>query len=229
MSWRSASTSTSRPAARAASLVIGPIETMRAPRREAVAERLGQVVHGRGGGEGDVVGALGGLDRLGVGLLAHRLVEGDDVDLGAALAQRVGEDVAGLGGAGDEDAARPRPRRPASASTSASATKRSGTTSASDPVLGQRPRGPGPIAATVDAGQRPGVEARRLGQRLEQQADAVGAGQADQRVLADRGRPRRAPRRCRSAARSGSPAARPPRRRGRAGSRRGRWPGRGRG
>jgi hypothetical protein len=42
MSWRSASTWTSRPAARTASLVIGPIETTRAP-REAVAERLGQV------------------------------------------------------------------------------------------------------------------------------------------------------------------------------------------
>ena len=31
MSWRSASTSTSRPAARAVSLVTGPIETTRAP------------------------------------------------------------------------------------------------------------------------------------------------------------------------------------------------------
>ena len=55
--------------------------------REAVAERLGQVAHGRGRGEGDVVGGLGGLDRLGAGLLAHGLVEGDDVDLGAAAAR----------------------------------------------------------------------------------------------------------------------------------------------
>ena len=73
--------------------------------RELAAERLAQVAHGRGGGEGDVVGAARGLDRLGLGLLADGLIEGDGVDLGAALAQRVGKHVAGGGGADDEDAA----------------------------------------------------------------------------------------------------------------------------
>ena len=220
MSWRSASTSTSRPASRTASLVTGPIETMRARRREAFAERLGQVADGRGGGEGDVVGGLGGLDRPGARAPRDRLVEGDDVDLGAALAQRVGEDVAGLGGAGDQDPLA------LDVDLGQRLDQRLGDEALGDDV-GAMPRRrerravPGPIAATVAPAQaRRGVviAPASSAQRLEEQAHPVGAGQADQGVVADRARPRRAPRRCRSAARSGSPAARPPRRRGCAGS-----------
>ena len=53
---------------------------------EAVAERVGEVADGRGGGEGDVVGGLRRLDGLLVGGLADGFVEGDDEDLCAALA-----------------------------------------------------------------------------------------------------------------------------------------------
>ena len=149
MSWRSASTWTSRPAARAASLVIGPIETTRASAREAVAERLGQVADGRGGGEGDVVGALRGLDRL------RRRAPRAPSRRGRRRRPRRRARAARRGG---RRAPRRRGRRapgvpststPASASTSASATKRSGTTSAAMPCSARARAVPGPIAATV--------------------------------------------------------------------------------
>ena len=212
MSWRSASTWTSRPASRAVSLVIGPIETIAGCGGEVVAERFDQVADGRGGGEGDVVGGLGGLDRLGVGILAHRLVEGDDVDLGAALAQGVGEDVARLGGAGDEDAA------PLDLDSRQRLDQRLGDEALGDDVGGDAVLGEGAGRARPDGGdrscppgagefaaapapaasstcsfsacrrvtQRPSVKAGR-GQCLEQQVRAVRAGDADERVLADRG------------------------------------------
>jgi hypothetical protein len=66
MSWRSASTSTLRPASRTASLVIGPIETIRAPFGVPV-DGLDEVPHRRGGGERDEVGVLSSLERLGIG------------------------------------------------------------------------------------------------------------------------------------------------------------------
>ena len=173
MSWRSASTSTSSPASRAASLVTGPIETTRAPAGKRAAERLGQVADGRGRGEGDVVGALRRLDRLRLGLLADRLIEGDGVDLGAALAQRVGKDVAGLGGAGDEDPAA------LDLDLGERLDQRLGDEALGhdvgvDAVLGERlARCPGPIAATVaPASARASRPGRR--QRLEQQPRAVG-------------------------------------------------------
>ena len=60
--------------------------------------------HGGGGGEQDVVGRGGGLAGGVVERLGDGLVEREHVDLGAALAQRVGQDVAPLGGACDQRA-----------------------------------------------------------------------------------------------------------------------------
>ena len=190
MSWRSASTSTSRPASRAASLVTGPIETTRAPRGKRSPSASTRLAHGRGGGEGDVVGALGRLDRLRVGLLADRLVEGDDVDLGAALAQRVGEHVAGLGGAGDEHAAA------LDLDLGERLDQRLGDEALGDDVGGDPVLGEGARRCRGRSRRRSRRRARgrrgpRAGQRLEQQPDAVGAGQADQRVGRRSRRPRR--------------------------------------
>ena len=67
MSWRSASASTVSPASRAASLVTGPDRDHPGAVREAAAERLGQVAHRRGGGEGDVVGAAAAASASGAG------------------------------------------------------------------------------------------------------------------------------------------------------------------
>ena len=128
--------------------MIGPIETIRAAAGKTVAQRFDEVVDGRGGGEGDVVGGLGGLDRLGVGVLAHRLVEGDDVDLGAALAEGVGEDVARLGGAGDEDAAA-LDLDSGQCLDQCLGDEPLGDDVGGDAVLGEGSGGPGPIAATV--------------------------------------------------------------------------------
>ena len=184
----------------------------RAPAGKLAAERLGQVADGRGGGEGDVVGRRRRLDRLGVGLLADRLVEGDVVDLGAALAQRVGKHVAGLGGAGDEHAAS------LDLDLGERLDQRLGDGALGDDVGGDRRARrsaaavPGPIAATVAPASarasRPGAAIASNSSR-----DAVRAGQADQRVVVDRVDRAAHLRGRRSAARSGSPAARPPRRR----------------
>ena len=203
---------------RAVSLVTGPIETMRAPAGKRSPSASVRLRHGRGGGEGDVVGALGGLDRLVVGLLADGLVEGDDVDLGAALAQGVGEDVAGLGGAGDEDAARRRPRpspapRPAPRRRSARGRRRRAM-----PRSAERARGPGADRGHGRAGQGAGVEPGALPSPRRAGGPRWGWSGRPARSRRSR-RPRAAPRRSRSAARSGSPAARPPRRRARAASR----------
>ena len=106
MSCRSASTSGSSPCSRSVALVTGPIETIRAPSAARPPAGLEEEAHGRGGGEGDVVGARARAASVAVvERLGDRLVERDDVDLGAALAQRVGQHVAGLGGARDERAA----------------------------------------------------------------------------------------------------------------------------
>ncbi len=104
MSWRSASAWTVEP--RLPRRLAGDRADRDHPGAfgEAPAERLGQVSDRRGGGEGDVVGFPGRLDRLRRRLLADGLVDGDVVDLGAAVAEAVREDVAGLGRAGEEDA-----------------------------------------------------------------------------------------------------------------------------
>ena len=193
--------------------------------REAVADRGEQVADRRGRGEGDVVGARGGLDRGRVGILADRLVERDDVDPRAALGERVGQDVAGLGGAGDEHrpvVARPRRRAPRPAPRRRSAAGPRRRSPRARPARrrcrdrsrrrwrsrARARRAPAPPSPRTAAGRRSGSSGRRA------------------RSCAGR-RPPREPRAHRAGARSGSPAARPPPRRGPAGSRRGRSPERG--
>ena len=82
-----------------------------------------------------------------------------------------------------------------------------------DATPGEGAGGAGPDRGDGRPPQRPRVETSGI-ERIEQQASAVGAGQADQRVLADLCgcTPHLRPSRCR--ARSGSPAARSPRPRG---------------
>ena len=98
----SASRSGSQPSPRSSALVAGPDRDQ--PRSVQRTTRGGEEAHGGGRGEEHVVGGAGGGAGRVVERLRHRLVERDDVDLGAALAQRVDQDVAPLGGAGDERA-----------------------------------------------------------------------------------------------------------------------------
>ena len=105
------------------------------------------------------------LELLRVERLGDRLVEGDHVHLGAALAQAVRQDVAGLGGAGDQhppalerlvgERLEQRPRRRSG----------SGTTSGSMPRSRSAAAVPGPIAAT----RTPASARASRGQRGEEQ------------------------------------------------------------
>ena len=99
---------------------------------------------------------------------------------------------------------RPSTSTGSSASTSASATKRSGTTSARTPRSFELGGGAGPDRGDRGAGERASVAAG-LAERVEEEAHAVRAREADQRVLADALARRRAARPRAGAARSGWP------------------------
>ena len=148
-SWRSASTATSSPASRTGPLVTGPIETIRAAAGKRSPSASVRLRHGRGGGEGDVVGGLGRLDRL------RRRAPRAPSRRGRRRRPRRRARAARRGGRrGPRRRGRPGPAcrstsTLASASTSASATKRSGTTSAAIPCAASARAVPGPIAATV--------------------------------------------------------------------------------
>ena len=210
-SWRSASTSTSSPASRAASLVTGPIETTRARAGKPSPTAATQIPHRRRGGEGHVVGVTRGLDRRRVRLLGDGLVQSHDVHLGAPLTKRVGQDVARLGGAGDEDGA------VGDVEVAQRLDERLGDRLlrhhvGADPVLGERRRG---ARARSRRPSRWRARARRVPpRRAPRTAGSPRSGWSGRRART-RGwtGPRRAPRPSRAGARSGSPAARQPRRR----------------
>ena len=106
MSCAVASTSTSSPSSRAVALVIGPIETTRAPAGtcSGPAERVAEETYRRTRRERHVIG-LGDRRDLVVGeRFALRVVEGEDIHVRAALLERFRQDVAGLGRARDEHA-----------------------------------------------------------------------------------------------------------------------------
>ena len=163
------------PASRSASLVTGPIETIRGPgERAAPASRKKRT--GRGAGEGDVVGAQRGARSASASSgLGDGLVERDHVDLGAALAQRVGQHVARLGGAGDQRRASP-----------ATSRERLDQRLGDEPLghdVGARRRasrsargGPGADRRDVGAGERAGVAARppALEQQLARRSGSSG-------------------------------------------------------
>ena len=220
MSCRAASTWGSRPCSRRVALVTGPMLTNRA--RSGTRPPGGEEERdGRGGGERDVVGrrpapACSALaERLG-----HRLIQRHHVDLRPALAQRVGQHVAGLGRAGHQ---RARHRHvgqrlpPGSRPRTARARRRRSRRARAGPA-----RCPGPIAATrAPASARASRPPR--GHALEQQPHAVGAGQADQVVAPQIGS---------GTVERHDPDGRSldrPERRARAAGRPARWPGRGRG
>ena len=150
----------SRPCSRSVSLVTGPIETMRvSSAREPPAPPAAcrKKRDGRGGGEGDVVGARAparaprGGERLG-----DRLVQREHVHLAPrarSASASTSRAVRGRATSARSTAAS------ASASTSPSATKRSGTMSASMPWPASARAVPGPIAAIVAPGQRARVAA----------------------------------------------------------------------
>ena len=135
-----------------------------------------EVGHGRGRGEGDVVGLQRGGAGVGVELLGHGLVEGQHVDAGAALAQRVGEDVAGLGGAGDQRAGDGDGRQRLDQRLGHRAL---GHDVGLDAVLAQGAGGARPDGGDGAAVQGAGVHAGGA-QAFKEQAHAVGRGQADE-------------------------------------------------
>ena len=130
-----------------------------------------QVADGRGRGERDVVGRRDRRHRVGVERLGHRLVEREHVDLRAALAQRLDQDVAPLARARDQDAlerhVRQRLDEPFGHRSPRDGVGR-------DPVLAERPRGAGAHRRDVQAGEAARVAAGGE-QPREQLVDAVGA------------------------------------------------------
>ena len=207
MSCRSASTCTSSPCSRAVALVTGPIDTSRALAGNAPAASIRKRTVERGG-EGHVVGpapAPRGRRRPAARPPCRRAPPRPPGRPARASAS---------GSTSRASAARATiTRRPSTGTSSERLHQRLGDRArghhvGADAVLGQ-PRG-GARADRRDggAGQRAGVQAV-LGQAVQQQRRAVGAGQAHQRILA---RPARSSARARAAARSGWPAS-PPRRR----------------
>ena len=180
MSWRSASTSGSRPCSRSLALVTGPMLTSRGrvaePRRPADRE---QEAHGRGGGEGHVVGAADRRELLLGQRLDHGLVQRQHVDLGAA--RRAAHRARRRG---------PRPRARHQCPRHRHAPERLDQPLGHEPLRGphrrsrrgaQRRRRPG-----ADRGDRAAPASARASSPAAADArtgaDAVGAGQADQVV-----------------------------------------------
>ena len=176
-----ASTSGSKPSSRSAALVTGPIETSRGPSSVPAAawkKRTDEAL-----GERRVVGAR--APRRGPRRPAARRPCGRARATSTSaprVAQRVGQDVAGLlrrarsarGGTGSS----------ASASTSASADRRARARCRARCRARAAPRAvPGPI----DRDRRPGERARVAARGAKSCVDAVGRGQAEQ-VVGRRGR-----------------------------------------
>ena len=220
-SWRSASTSTSSPASRAASLVTGPIETTRARSGKRTADRRDEVPHRRRRREGDVVGELRGLHRLRVGLLGDGLVQSDHVHLGPPFAKRVREHVPGLGGAGDEHRAVGRRRR-LQRLHQRLGDRALGNDVGADPPRSQRAGGARPDRRHGRVGEGPASARRRRARRTGAARRSGSSSRPARRCGSPP--PRRGPRPSRSAARSGSPGARSHRPRAPPESRRGRSP-----
>ena len=107
MVWTAASIVTVIPAALAAAVVTGPIETTSHPCKQLSACLLDESLHRRGGGERDRI------DLAVAQLLEHRLdrggrphvIDADVVDLRPAIAQPIAERGAALGGARQQDPA----------------------------------------------------------------------------------------------------------------------------
>ena len=171
--WSAASTSGSAPSARSASLVTGPIETIRGPSRVPAAAWKKRTR--RGARERRVVGAQRGRAGLVAERLGDRAVEREDVDLArrARAARRAA-----------------RRARPAARAISARVHRdlaqrlderlgdgALGHDVGLDAVRAQRARRPGPDRGDRRAGQRAGVVHAR-----EQLVDAVRARDADQVV-----------------------------------------------
>ena len=162
------------------------------PRAVRPARGLDEEAHGRGRRERHVVGA----ERRGAGVVVERLgdrpVQREDLDLGAALAQRVGQDVARALGAGDERAAHgPLGER---------LDERLGDRARRDDVRLDAARAQRVGGAGADRRDRRAAQVARVAAQLEQPARAVGARDAEQveagevgerrveRLDADRGR-----------------------------------------
>ena len=143
--------------------------------------RLQEEAHGRGGGEGDVVGLR--APRAAPAARAARRRSHTAPARPPRRRARAARRGARRAPRARARSARASPGTSASASTSDSATKRSGTTSAMIPCSASARAVPGPIAATVRAGERARVPAGgAVVETLEQRRHAVGAGQADEVV-----------------------------------------------
>ena len=169
--WGSASRSGARPCARSSSLVAGPDRGEPRRRQRLGARGAEQVADGGGRGERDVVGGRDRRHRVGVERLGHRLVEREHVDVRAALAQRLDQDVAALARPRDQDAlerdAGQRLDEPLGHRA-----LRDGV--GGDPCSRERPRGAGAHRRDVEAGEVARVAA--VGEQpREQLVDAVGA------------------------------------------------------
>ena len=182
---RAASTSGSRPRSRSASLVTGPMLTQAGRRRQPRPGRVEEEADRRGGREGHVVGG-GDARRAARPAAARRPSRRAPATSTSAPRARSASGRTSRASAARATSARVTGTS-ASASTSPSATNRSGTTSAITPCSRSARAVPGPIAATA---RRPSARASRpaAAQPLEQQRDAVGAGQADEVVAAQLGR-----------------------------------------
>ena len=185
MSWRSASTCTSRPSSRAVALVTGPIETTRAP-SGTPPPGLDEEAHRGAGGERHVVGAR---ERR---RAARRRAARRRCRRGPPRRPRRRARAAPSGSTSRASAARATSTRlslhrapRSSASTSASATERSRHHVGADPAarqLARRCPGRSPRRVTpASARASPPRPARR-----SSSAHAVGAREADERVVADR-------------------------------------------
>ena len=118
------------------------------PARGTASDRLDEVPHRRGRREGDVVGVPCRLDHGRIDVLGDRLVKRHEVQLGAALPQRFGQDSR-ASAARASSTGRFATSKSRSDSTMASAIERSGTISARIPRSASAAAVPGPIAATV--------------------------------------------------------------------------------
>ena len=174
MSWRSASTCGSMPCSRRVALVTGPIETTRAAAQPPAA--LEEEAHGGAGGEGHVRGAG---QRLALRRRAARRRCRRAPARPPRRRARAGRRAARRAPRPRAPPARAcRPRLRLSASSRPSATKRSGTTSARMPCSRSSAAVPGPIAATCT----PASARASAVERVEEEAHAVRAREADQRV-----------------------------------------------
>ncbi len=169
--WGSASRSGARPCARSSSLVAGPIEASRGVASASAPAAASEVADGGGRGERDVVGRRDRRHRVGVERLGHRLVERQHVDVRAALAQRLDQDVAALARPRDQDAL----ERDAGQRLDEPLRHRALRNGVGgDPVLAEGPRGAGAHRRDMEAGEVARVAA--VGEQpREQLVDAVGA------------------------------------------------------